>query len=178
MIVTAVDPGPQTSGFVAVRVNDCASRWPIELVRCGDLTLEQLRAEARATGITIVERAVGFGRIDNHVLATVEMVGRIKEMSHQCGHARTEALSKADCKQILCGKVATPDGEYANRAYEVAGAICRVDPSPRGLKGRKAAPGPLYGLSGGHQWDAFRLALAYLWSAEGLDVVYLSSISK
>lgn len=127
-------------------------------------SLETMLTERRA--LLAVERVRSQGQSGDSLLRTSEVVGRMRERAERMGYAtepvyRTDVLRYLDCF-----------GGKGTRDAKVKAAISRdygFD-SWRGAVGKKAAPGPLYGLAK-DGWAALGVALtaAYRLQTTGLE---------
>ncbi len=156
MRVLAIDPGPKTSGVV---LYDSGGRRVVWTSGASDLL--GVRALIRGgvcvltPDVIVCERVQSYGIAGGSLLRTAEVYGRIAEIAFVgdfafCGMYRREVLQALD----VTGK-GSRDARVRARCIEMHGGT-RAEAC-----GRKAAPGPLYGVSS-HAWQALGLALAWL----------------
>lgn len=153
MKVLAIDPGPERSGYVVfdgARV--CAYGWePFAAMR------KFVESGYIVHGITraVFEGVESYGMaVGRETFETVFITGRLYQVA--CEAYGTEAVSRLYRKAIklhLCGSVRAKDANIRAALLDRFGGA-------KAAKGTKAAPGPLYGVSG-HAWAA--LALAVTW---------------
>ena len=157
MIVLGIDPGPETHGAVVYdtilrRVlwsSKAAPTWEVIAV-----------AVEHNVGHTVIERPAAMGTIGSgivgHMLDTAWEAGRLSSMLS--GQGDTQTMTRREVLRHL--GVLSGRGSADSRVR----AACIADHETPGgppAVGRKAAPGPLYGVSS-HAWQALGLVLAWL----------------
>jgi hypothetical protein len=159
--IFAIDSGPTTCGAVlyhpiASRVLWAANKLPVEDA------VELARAKARDGLLVAIERVQSQGQAGASLLRTSEVVGRLQQAALVgCDDAvlrgrppvllyRSEVLRALD----VTGR-GNRDKMVRARLIELHGG------SKEAAVGRKATPGPLYGVAG-HAWQALGLAVAVL----------------
>ena len=151
--IFAIDPGPTTCGAVlyhpvASRVLWAANKLPVEDA------VELARAKARDGLLVAIERVQSQGQAGASLLRTSEVVGRLQQAA--LGGLAPVLLYRSDVLRALdvTGR-GNRDKLVRARLIELHGG------SKEAAVGRKAAPGPLYGVSG-HAWQALGVAVAVL----------------
>jgi len=146
--IFAIDPGPETSGFVRYECGRvCATKKAA--------TLDQVRAYIESLPshtIIACERVQSYGIAGVSLLRTSEVVGRIQEICRDRELVlmfRREVLQELD----ISGK-GNRDALVRQRCIEIHGG-------PKAAKGTRHDRGPLYGVAG-HAWQALGLGLAVL----------------
>jgi len=149
----AIDPGPTTCGVVlyhpiASRVLWAANELPVEDA------VALARAKARDGLLVAIERVQSQGQAGASLLRTSEVVGRLQQAA--LGGLAPVLLYRSDVLRALdvTGR-GNRDKLVRARLIELHGG------SKEAAVGRKAAPGPLYGVSG-HAWQALGVAVAVL----------------
>ncbi len=159
--IFAIDSGPTTCGAVlyhpiASRVLWAANKLPVEDA------VELARAKARDGLLVAIERVQSQGQAGASLLRTSEVVGRLQQAALVGGQEsalggltpvllyRSEVLRALD----VTGR-GNRDKLVRQRMIELHGG------SNEQAVGRKATPGPLYGVAG-HAWQALGLAVAAL----------------
>lgn len=147
MMLYAVDPGTTHSAIVGYRDGRlvAASKQPNDEVR--DILIRNpLAADHLA-----VEMVACYGKpVGAEVFQTCLWIGRFLQVWERAA----SLVYRRDIKLNLCGSGNTTDA-YVRRAL-----IDRFGPGDAVAIGKKASPGPLYGLAG-DQWAA--LAVAVTW---------------
>lgn len=157
MNILGIDPGPDKSAYVLLK-------WPDrEILGHGHVDNEQLLliiegcpaaymaieevsyyGPDRSIGATVIDTARWIGRFEDRVVTSADYIRKTvliknqKVRVHMCG---LTAVKKAAVHQAAKDKFPRSGG----------GA------TPQ--KGTKKQPGPLYGMSGGHIWDALAIAI-------------------
>lgn len=146
MTVLAIDPGPTESAYVLLKggaVVEFAKLGNEEMLyRCGQtwdanivLVVEQVAAMGMAVGAEVFE--------------TVWWSGRFA----QAWHSQSDRLKRHEVKMFLCGNMRAKDANIRQSLLDRYGG-------KEAAIGRKAKPGPLYGLSG-DCWSALAIAITY-----------------
>lgn len=148
--ILAVDPGTEKSAFVGW--NGLGITVHATLPNATVLT--NIREDAFGDDMVLVlERIESFGMpVGREVLRTVFWCGRFAEAWEQAGGTFAE-LSRKDVKLHLCGSSRATDANVR------AAILDRFGGKEKAI-GKKAAPGPLYGLKG-HEFSALAVGLTY-----------------
>lgn len=155
MIVVGIDPGTDFCGvakYSSVRreVLLAESRWPVATL------IDQVEewADSHLVTYLAIERVQSYGIAGGTLLRTSEVVGRLwQAWATSNGGADPELLYRREVLKALdvTGK-GNRDSLVRQRMIEMHGgtraAAC----------GKKAAPGPLYGVAG-HAWQALAVAV-------------------
>ena len=146
MTVIGIDPGPEQSAFV---------RWDGERVLSHGIVanpdLRDLLRGASTVDTAVIEQIESFGMaVGRDVFETVFQSGRFFEVA-RCAAAR---ITRKEVKLHLCGSFRAKDPNIRQALIDRFGGGKAV------AIGRKASPGPLYGIRS-HEWSA--LAVAITW---------------
>ena len=162
MHILAIDPGPETCGVVVY----CTDERRVLVAEKAEPTesavkrVSQMATQGSAQ-LVACERVQSYGISGSSLLLTAETYGRISERAafggiQFAGLYRREVLRELD----LLGARGNRDAAVRARMIEMHGG------TQKAAVGRKAKPGPLYGVSS-HAWQALGLAVAVA-SREGL----------
>ena len=161
--ILGIDPGPTTSGLVVYKVGDKGVHGRVVLAEA-KATLEAIREQLSAFSViaqeedvplTVVVERTQAGPPSTAVVHTTEVVGRLMEAC---------LVRDLDCqryyrRQVLqalgCAKKGNKDSHVRNALLEIHGGLKEV------AVGRKACPGPLYGVSS-HAWQALGVVFAHI----------------
>ena len=144
MRILALDPGTEKTAFLV---------WDGSVVHCGIENNEDLRCMLVANhfgsaDLMAYEMIASYGMsVGREVFETCVWIGRFIE----CTPLKPVPVFRKDVKLHLCG---TPRAKDAN----VRQAILDLFGGKQKAIGRKASPGPLYGVSS-HIWSALGVAL-------------------
>lgn len=151
MKVLAIDPGPEKCGLV---IYDHMTRRVILSLNNEPVEAVLDRIAARAPGeyqLLACERVQSYGIAGGSLLLTAEVFGRIRQEAKHAdvpfaGIYRREVLKSLD----IAGR--------GNRDSLVRARLIEMHGGHRAAAvGKKAQPGPLYGVSG-HAWQALGVA--------------------
>lgn len=145
--ILAIDPGPTESAYVIYRDGRVVefAKIPNEhmLYRCGltwddgmKLVIEQIAAMGMSVGAEVFETVFWSGRFVQQWRREWHRIKRHEIKMHLCGNMRAK---DANIRQAL---------------------LDRFGPGKELAVGRKANPGPLYGLSG-DCWSALAVAVTF-----------------
>ena len=152
MRIIGIDPGPEKSGVVVY----CTERRRVQYTNTthndkilGSLGLLRINHQLERMAI---ERVQSYGISGTSLLRTAEMVGRFWE----AGNAAKLQIHLLYRREVLQGLDVSGKGNrdslVRQRLIEIHGG------SRRAACGRKAEPGPLYGVSS-HAWSALAVAI-------------------
>ena len=154
MRVLGIDPGTTKSGWVL---------WDIKrMIAIGSgisehpLILDSLK-RPKLYDVAIIEKPAPMGMTLGHDLCeTIIMAGRYYQAATQAGGI-VDYITRVDVKKRLVGKACSNDAivNAHLRAYLAQFHGC----TERDLKGKKAAPGPCFGLAS-HMWPALAAVIA------------------
>ena len=144
MTLLAIDPGTSQSGFVVLDGG--------KVVASGVLpNHETLVLIADHHGDLAIEMVASFGMaVGKEVFETVRWIGRMQQ-----AFERPEAVQlvyRRDVKMHLCGSAKAKDANVRQAIID------RFGPGKDRAIGKKATPGPLYGVTS-HAWAALAVAL-------------------
>lgn len=146
----AIDPGTERSAWVLFEDGkplDYGTKDNADMVRW----VSMLDPDERT--VMVVEMIACYGqRVGSEVFETCVHIGRLLQAHRSSSHR----ITRKEVTAAICPGVAKP-----NDASVRAALIERFGPGKDKAVGRKATPGPLYGLKG-DEWQA--LAVAVAWS--------------
>lgn len=150
MIILAIDPGPTASAFVAYNSATGGIRNAGKV--SNDELLSMLRdGVAQDVSHCVIEKVESFGMaVGAEIFETVYWSGRFAEATHPIPVHR---IGRKAIKLHLCGSMRAKDPNIRQALIDRYGG-------KEAAIGRKASPGPLYGISG-DMWSA--LAVAVTW---------------
>ena len=152
MIVLAIDPGNEQSAFL---VYDGArvlrfGKWPNERL------LNELRLWDEGSGLFAIASCIAIEMIASYgmpvgreVFETCVWIGSFLEAANQ----PQELVYRKDVKLHLCGSARAKDGNVRQALIDRFGGKDKAI-------GKKATPGPLYGISA-DVWSALAIAVTY-----------------
>ena len=151
-VLLAIDPGPTRSAWLTLNPTTGGIR------NVGTSANEDLLALIRndvapATGpvqLVVIEKVEGFGMpVGAEVFETVFWSGRFAEAASPI---RVDRIGRKAVKIHLCGSMRAKDPNIRQALIDRYGGSSAI--------GRKATPGPLYGIAG-DQWAALAVAVTY-----------------
>lgn len=152
MKIIAIDPGPTESAYVILQGEQIVGR--------GKVANQQLRDDLMdvAVGypevVLVIEQVAAMGMsVGAEVFETVFWSGRFAEAWEKCGR-QWHRVKRHEVKMHLCHHPRAKDGNIRQALIDRYGGN-------ETAIGRKANPGPLYGISG-DCWQA--LAVAVTWA--------------
>lgn len=154
-VILAIDPGPTQSAWLTLNTATGGIRNAV--MASNEDLLALIRTDiAPCTGPVrrvVIEKVEGFGMpVGAEVFETVFWTGRFAEAASP---VRVDRIGRKTVKLHLCGSMRAKDPNIRQALIDRYGGPDAV--------GRKATPGPLYGISG-DLWSA--LAVAVTWSDE------------
>lgn len=150
MTVLAIDPGPERSAYVLWEDDTVMAhgkepnrnmlvcidqRWPY-----GHVVFEQVASYGMAVGAEVFETVFWTGRMFEAVMAHGQYLG-----AHR--------MFRRDVKLHLCGQTKAKDSNIRQALIDRFGGKDKAI-------GKKATPGPLYGLRA-DEWQALALAVTF-----------------
>lgn len=149
--ILAIDPGPTESAYVIynVETGDVPDFGKWDNVRL----LELLRTAYRLGDLStiVIEKVEGFGMaVGAEVFETVYWSGRFAEAAYP---VHVDRIGRRAIKLHLCGQARAKDANVRQALIDGYGGPAAI--------GKKASPGPLYGIAG-DVWSA--LAVAVTWA--------------
>jgi hypothetical protein len=147
--VYAVDPGTTTSALVVYDL--LARRIQAHRTDANAAVLDQLRADGSVgLGFLVVEQIEAMGMaVGAETFETVWWAGRF----HQVWNGPAHRVTRRQVKLHLCGSMRAKDPNIRQAILDRFGGSSAV--------GKKAAPGPLYGLKG-HEFSALAVGLTFV----------------
>ena len=149
----AIDPGPETCGAALYDPSTRRVLWsdkaaPVASM-CDQLWLPHPDVPWWGHDLLVlVERVESYGISGNHLLRTSEALGRLWRSAEAGGHD-----VRLIPRRLVCRALDVTGGGKDGKVRQACIAIL-------GEPGRKADPGPTYGVTS-HAWQALGLALAY-----------------
>jgi hypothetical protein len=150
-VILAIDPGTEQSAWLVY--NAATGGIRSFAITPNDALLELLRRGISADVSTaVVEQVESYGMaVGREVFATVHWAGRFTEALER-GGTRVVQLSRRNVKLTICGDSRAKDANIRQALLDRFGGSLAV--------GRKASPGPLYGISK-DVWSALAIAVTY-----------------
>ena len=150
-MIVGVDPGPSTSHVVKMleygTLSTIGQRGAIQ----NEVLCQLLRDCHFGSPVLAIEMVESFGKpVGAEVFETVYWIGRFVE-AHKGTSCR---IPRGDVKMHLCGDRRVNDSAIRQRLIDIYG------PGKEAAVGRKATPGPLYGVTG-DMWQALAVARTY-----------------
>jgi hypothetical protein len=158
-VILAIDPGPEQSAYV---LYDADNR---DVHRSGKLDnkpmlrrLEEFKAyDIDRKHVLVVEMIASYGMpVGREVFETCVWIGRYIEAWRSNGldvDLPYDTLYRSIVKHHLCGSMRAKDGNVRQALIDAFGGKEKAI-------GKKATPGPLYGVSG-DVWAALAVAVTY-----------------
>jgi hypothetical protein len=144
-MIGAIDPGYERSAFVSLADG--------ELTDFGILDNAELLLRARRSvgyDLVVIERIMSYGMpVGAEVFETVYWSGRFAEAAHPLPVHR---IGRKAVKLHLCGQSRAKDPNVRQALIDRFGGPSAI--------GKKASPGPLYGISG-DVWSALAVAVTF-----------------
>lgn len=160
MIILAIDPGPEQSGWVCydagakeVRASGLFKNWEIRnLVRRADLSthcaIEMIASYGMPVGASVFETCCWIGRFEE------SWFGGWAECGGWRKEPRAQRVFRKDVKMHLCGTPRAKDSNVRQALMDRYGSTRQT------AIGTKANPGPLYGFKG-DIWAALAVAITF-----------------
>lgn len=149
MVILAVDPGTEQSAYVAFDGTKIESH---NIVSNADF-LDRLTGGIHwEDPVLVIEQIESFGMpVGKEIFATVFWTGRFAQGWWPRPHA---LLPRRVVKQYLCNSARATDANIRQALID------RFGPTTEKAVGKKATPGPLYGLKS-HEFAALAVAVTY-----------------
>lgn len=153
MTIFAIDPGPKKSALVAF---DGAIVTGHKHYDNHELLLALRHQPARPGDVLVIEQIASMGMaVGAEVFETCVVTGRFIEAWSGAGETRAWGrMKRHEIKQILCGTQRAKDPNIRQALID------RFGPGKDIAIGKKASPGPLYGIAG-DEWSALAVAIAW-----------------
>jgi len=146
VVVLAIDPGPTESAYVMWSGDQVLAYAKVR----NDNLVRLLLNPPREVEQAVIEKVASFGMpVGAEVFETVYWSG---VFAHAFGLARVDRITRNEIKNHLCHSSRAKDGNIRQALIDRFGGPAAI--------GKKASPGPLYGLAG-DTWSA--LAVAVTW---------------
>lgn len=144
----AIDPGPERSAWLAF-----TDGRPVQFaIEPNDAVLDRIREAA--VSVLAIEGIASYGMaVGAEVFETCVWSGRfIQRWDDRTGRGLLLRVYRKDVKLHLCGSYRAKDTNVRQALID------RYGPGKDAAIGRKATPGPLYGVSS-HVWSALAVAV-------------------
>ena len=153
MLILGVDPGTTTSGAAIYNTGMRRANWSDKAVDNQHL-VEWLIGGGTGVQVIVLETLKPQGQIlGTSTFETIFWVGRFYQAALQAGEAGVvTCIPRPEVRRRLLGKANAPKADAAIRQV----LIDQIGP-----QGKKADPGPTYGVAS-HAWQALALAYAHL----------------
>jgi len=159
MIVLGIDPGPETHGAVVYDTEERCAVWAEGRITRAALR-DVLAHDLDKITAVVIERPAAMGPMGagkvGHMLDTAWAAGELAAMCRGLGFP-VRTMTR---REVLRG-LGVLSGSGSSDARVRAACIADHGGSKAAAVGRKAKPGPLYGVSS-HAWQALGLVLAWL----------------
>ncbi len=152
MTILAIDPGPKESAWVVLGPRGgvrAAAKWENQRL------LNAMRADefTHELGHVVIEKVESFGMaVGAEVFETVYWSGRFAQVAEDAMRLPVERLGRKAVKLHLCQSMRAKDANIRQALIDRYGGHDAI--------GRKADPGPLYGISG-DEWSALAVAVTF-----------------
>lgn len=148
MTVLAIDPGPEQSAWV-LWDGECVAKHAKE---SNALVRDRLALRFRGVHDVVIEQIASYGMpVGAEVFETCVWTGRFWEAAGPC--VAVHLRPRRDVKLHLCGQVRAKDSNIRQALIDRFGGKDQAI-------GKKATPGPLYGLRA-DEWQALALAVTF-----------------
>jgi hypothetical protein len=146
-MLLAIDPGPERSAWLV-----CEDGMPTEFGIDPNGVVLAILGESTADDLA-VEMIASYGMpVGAEIFETCVFIGRLLQLWDDTHDGATSLVYRKDVKLHLCG---SPRARDANVRQAL---IDRYGPGKETAIGRKATPGPLYGVTS-HVWSALAVAV-------------------
>jgi hypothetical protein len=149
-VIIAIDPGPERSGVIVLGPRGGVRALAIEPNETIATYLRERRFTAEATHLVIEKIAAMGMAVGAEVFETVYWSGIFAEAGR---YLTVDRLPRSTIKVHLCGTVKAKDANIRQALIDRYGGDSHAI-------GRKAEPGPLYGIRT-HLWPALAVAVTY-----------------
>ena len=148
----AIDPGNEQSAYLSMHHTGAIARFGIaENEKLIGEILPSLWGDGDPYTMLVVEMIASYGMpVGREVFETCVWIGRFV----QAWPGAHDLVYRRDVKLHLCGRARAKDGNIR------AALIDRFGPGKDKAIGKKATPGPLYGVSA-DVWSALAVAVTY-----------------
>lgn len=157
MTILAIDPGPKESAWLVLGPRGgvrAAAKWDnhrlLNAMRAGDFTDELAHV--------VIEKVESFGMaVGAEVFETVFWSGRFAQVADDVMRLPFSRIGRKAVKLHLCQSMRAKDANIRQALIDRYGGTSAI--------GRKATPGPLYGIAG-DEWSALAVAVTFADSHE------------
>ena len=173
MHILAIDPGSEHSGVAYYNADDHVVVWADDLpnnILSALICSWNDGLYADLSTVMAIEQLENQGQfVGRTTFDTGEWIGRFRQ-AWEMGGRESYRISRRDVKTVMCGgnTYTDPDSGAQKTVNDtiVSRAVRNRFSATGGGKrpevGTKAAPGPLYGVKGSHQYSAIAIALTWV----------------
>lgn len=153
MRILAIDPGPENSAYVIWNGETCVAAQIVKndilraILRLGDYdscAIEMIASYGMAVGKEVFETCLCIGRF-------IEVANRAAVIGRGLGPMEPKLIYRRDIKHHFCNSAKAKDANIRQAILDRFGGKAVAI-------GKKATPGPLYGIKS-HLWSALAIAL-------------------
>ena len=146
-MILSIDPGTEQSAWC-----DLVDGLPRKTGKVPNLEMLKILRSGTIDAELAIEMIASYGMpVGREVFDTCVWIGRFQE-AWECRGGKVRLVYRREVKLYLC------ESNRATDASIRASIIDRFGPGKETAIGRKAAPGPLYGIKG-DEWSALAVAL-------------------
>lgn len=133
----AIDPGPERSAYVSLR-----DGRPVQFGIVYNGSLRHALRLIRRDTVVVIEQIASMGMIvGSEVFETAFESGKFAQIAEDATGQTVARIKRADVKLHLCGQARAKDPNVRQALID------RFGPGKERAIGKKATPGPLYGIS-------------------------------
>jgi hypothetical protein len=145
--VLAIDPGTTKSGWVRLE-----GGVPVDFDKSENYVLRDIIASGHPSDQVVIEMVASYGMaVGAEVFETCVWIGRLFEVAVEHSVIDPIRVYRRDVKLHLCGQTRAKDANVRQALIDRYGGKDKAI-------GKKASPGPCYGMSG-DVWQALALAV-------------------
>lgn len=159
-MIYSIDPGPERSGTVTLDAWGVVIGWG----ESENAALLPGFFELSNQECVVIEDFTPYGqRLGHESIATIKWIGAFRLAAAQAGCVVKE-IPRPDVKLHLCGIRTAKDADVRDAL------IHRYGPGREKAIGRRATPGPLFGISG-HCWSALAVGVVAFDRMNGMEAM-------
>ena len=149
----SIDPGPEESGVVILEGEDVLEAYTTSN---GNVLNAIHQAEMNDIEIMAIEMVASYGMpVGEDVFNTCVWIGRFYQTWTEYTRSAPELVYRKDVKMHLCGTTRAKDANIRQALID------RYGPGKDKAIGKKASPGPLYGIHK-HAWSALAVGVTHM----------------
>jgi len=151
MLIMAIDPGPEQSGWI---VYDSTAHRVLDKGIKENLDIRNMLITYGASILVVIEQVEHFGMpVGKSVFETVRWTGRFEEEVFNRGSTNVVFMPRRQVKLHLCNSMRAKDPNIRQALIDRFGGKEKAI-------GKKKTQGPLWGIKS-HLWSALALAVTY-----------------